>query len=192
MRKKYDVWIITLITIMTLALATGRGLTETNFSALGSRGGRRILFLVWGALVGSLTYLGVADTADCAGCDDGMLELLLTLSLAGFLCGLGLPYRPRLTPRIARLHVGLSMGSVICLVLSICRLLSLLERRYGNVFRAQKLLLALLQIPAVLLYLYAGIISSLLEIYAILGGWLYLGGMRRKIEKLGLSKDGNM
>ena len=192
MKRKYDISIVIFLIILTVLLTRDHGLMETNFSVLGSRGGRRIGFLLWGALVGSMTYLGIADIADRAGCRDGVLDGFLCLSLYVFLCGIGLPYRSKLLPGMARLHVYLSMGGVLLLVCAICRLLWLLERQYGTEFRMEKYLLILMQIPAAALYLYAGIISVLLELYAVCTGWAYLYVLQRKIENLGLSKGGNM
>ena len=188
MKRKYDVLIMIFLIVLTILLARGHGLMETNFSVLGSRGGRRIGFLLWGALVGSVTYLGIADIANRAGCRDGVLDGLLRLSLYVFLCGIGLPYRSKLLPRMARLHVYLSMGGVLLLICAVCRLRYLLQRRYGTGFRAEIYLLILMQFPAMVLYCRAGIISTLLELYAVGAGWGYLYLLRRKIEKLGLSK----
>ena len=49
MRKGYDFFSFFVIPALTLLLAAGYELTETNFSVIGNREGRRGLFLLWGA-----------------------------------------------------------------------------------------------------------------------------------------------
>lgn len=76
MKRRYEVLIILFIIVLTIPLARGRGLTETNFSVLGNRGSRRICFLLWGALVGSYLYLYIEETAELAKCADRTQEWL--------------------------------------------------------------------------------------------------------------------
>ena len=183
MKRRYEVLIILFIIVLTIPLTRGRGLTETNFSVLGNRGSRRICFLLWGALVGSYLYLYIEETAELAKCADRTQEWLTGLALAVFLCGIGLPYRTRLVPLMARIHVYLSVGGTILYLFCIRRLLILLERQYGTGFRIEKWIAISMTAVGVFLYIYVGIISSLLEIYVTLGSCIYLYRLRRKIEK---------
>lgn len=57
MQKRYAFCSLCLIPFLTLLMASGFSWTGVNFSVIGSRGGRRWAFLVWGALTGNYFYL---------------------------------------------------------------------------------------------------------------------------------------
>ena len=108
MRKGYDFFSFFVIPALTLLLAAGYELTETNFSVIGNREGRRGLFLLWGAAAGNYFYLYVKELIEFGGCRDRLLTVCLFLSFTFFLCGVGLPYLPGKVPVLSKLHVWAS------------------------------------------------------------------------------------
>ena len=108
MRKGYDFFSFFVIPALTLLLAAGYELTETNFSVIGNREGRRGLFLLWGATAGNYFYLYVKELIEFGGCRDRLLTVCLFLSFTFFLCGVGLPYLPGKVPVLSKLHVWAS------------------------------------------------------------------------------------
>ena len=98
MQKRYAFCSLCLIPFLTLLLASGFSWTGVNFSVIGSRGGRRLAFLVWGALTGNYFYLHTRELIELSGCRNRTLERLLFGALVCFVTAVGIPYLPRQLP----------------------------------------------------------------------------------------------
>lgn len=177
-----------LVLFLTAALTARGSLTDTNFSAIGSRGVGRMLFLLWGALVSIGSYLSMEELMDRGQARDACTEALLILAKLCFLCGLGLPYRPGLVPEMARLHVGFSLAG--CLLFLVCsfRFLRVLQHRYGRLFGPEQWFLRSVMLFSGVLYRAVGMISGLLEVFVTLALLLYLKILEKKLEKIRLAK----
>ncbi len=187
MRKKAAA---VLILALTAALAAGGSLTDTNFSVIGNRGRGRILFLAWGALVAVWGYISMEDLMEQGQIQDGWTEGFLLLAELCFLWGLGLPYRPRLVPGMAGLHVGLSLTGCLFFLFCTIRFLHQLERRFGRQFGWEKAFLWSVLLISAALYRAVGIISGLLELFVTLTFVWYLKRMEKKLVKISLAKGG--
>ena len=183
---KYTPFFLYLISMLTFLMAYGFPLTDTNFSVIGSRGGRRLLFLLWGALTGNYFYLYTEMLLTQTNCEDRLVRSLLLGALLLFVTAVGIPYLPELLPELARLHVEISFFSPIFLGLSQVRFLHLLEKKAGNMFPVQRTFLGVLLIGSAILFLSIGIVTSLLEIFLIVGICFYLRGLHRKIGSIRL------
>lgn len=175
-----------LISLLTFLLASGFSLTDTNFSVIGSRGGRRPLFLLWGALTGNFFYLYTDNLFMQTGCADRLVRGLLWGALFLFVTAVGIPYLPKLLPDLARLHVEISFLAPLFLGASQMRFLHLLQKKAGTVFRMQWIFMGALGMGSAVLFLSIGIVTSLLEIYLIFGICIYLLGLHRKLGELRL------
>ena len=100
---KYTPFFLYLISMLTFLMAYGFPLTDTNFSVIGSRGGRRLLFLLWGALTGNYFYLYTEMLMTQTDCEDRLVRSLLLGALLLFVTAVGIPYLPELLPELARL-----------------------------------------------------------------------------------------
>lgn len=183
MPKKYGFYSLCLIPALTLMLALGFRLTATNFSVIGSSGGRRLVFLVWGALVGNYFYLYTEDLMELTGCRDRMLQSFLFLALVFFVTAVGIPYIPERIPRLSRLHVQISFLAPVLLGVAQIRFLCLLQKKMDGRFLGQWLLLAVLGAGSALLFFSIGIVSSILELFLTLGICFYLWLLHRKLLK---------
>lgn len=184
MYKRYAFYSLSFILLLTLLMAFGFRLTSTNFSVIGSRGSRRLAFLLWGALTGNYFYLYTEKLMELAGCRDWIMESFLLSSLLFFVTAVGIPYIPEQVPEMSRLHVMISFLAPLFLGLAQLRFLLLLRKKIGGNFRTQWFLLAFLGIGSGILFLTIGIVSSLLEIFLIFGICLYLSILHCKLKKL--------
>ncbi len=187
MRKSYDFFSFFVIPALTLLLAAGHELTETNFSVIGNREGRRGLFLLWGAASGNYFYLYTKELLEFGDCEDGLLEACLSVSFVLFLCGVGLPYLPQKAPFLSKLHVWASFGGPVFLFLCLYRFLRLLEEKEGICLRMAKLFQLGTAGISAFLYLKIGIVSGLLELFVTFSTCMYLAGLQYKLEKIHLS-----
>lgn len=184
MYKRYAFCSLGLISFLTLLLASGFELTSTNFSVIGSRGGRRLIFLLWGALTGNYFYLYTEKLIEMTDCQDRIMEGFLLSSLFFFITAVGIPYIPEQVPRMSRLHVEISFLAPLLLGISQLRFLLLLQNKIGNNFLSQWFFMVFLGVGSTALFLAIGIVSSLLEIFLILGICLYLLLLHYKLKKL--------
>ena len=104
MQKRYAFCSLCLIPFLTLLMASGFSWTGVNFSVIGSRGGRRWAFLVWGALTGNYFYLHTRELMELSGCRNRTLERLLFGALVCFVTAVGIPYLPRQLPGLSCLR----------------------------------------------------------------------------------------
>ena len=81
MHKRYGFYSLCLIPLFTLLMASGFQLTTTNFSVIGNRGGRRLVFLLWGALTGNYIYLYTEKLMELTDCQDRVMEGCIFSSL---------------------------------------------------------------------------------------------------------------
>ena len=187
MRKGYDFFSFFVIPALTLLLAAGYELTETNFSVIGNREGRRGLFLLWGAAAGNYFYLYVKELIEFGGCRDRLLTVCLFLSFTFFLCG-----------RRASLSSGEGSGALeaarlasflgpFFLFLCLYRFLALLEKREGVCLRGEKLFQLGTAGISASLYLKIGMVSGLLELFVTYSVCVYLAALQYKLEKIHLS-----
>lgn len=183
MPKKYGFYSLCLIPFLTLMLSLGFGLTDTNFSVIGNSGGRRLAFLLWGAVAGNYFYLYTEELLELAGCQDRMLQRFLFVSLIFFITAVGIPYIPEQVPRLSRLHVHISFLAPLFLGLAQVRFLCLLQRKTVGGFLAQWLILAVLAAGSAILFFSIGIVSTVLELFLTLGVCLYLWLLHRKLIK---------
>lgn len=174
MQKRYAFCSLCLIPFLTLLLASGFSWTGVNFSVIGSRGGRRLAFLVWGALTGNYFYLHTRELMELSGCRNRTLERLLFGALVCFVTAVGIPYLPRQLPGLSCLHVGICFTSTLLLAVVQVRFLRILQKKSGGGFGIQWSLLALLGTGVCILLFSIGIISTLLEVYVTVGGCIYL------------------
>ena len=187
MRKGYDFFSFFVIPALTLLLAAGYELTETNFSVIGNREGRRGLFLLWGAAAGNYFYLYVKELIEFGGCRDRLLTVCLFLSFTFFLCGVGLPYLPGKVPVLSKLHVWASFLGPFFLFLCLYRFLALLEKREGVCLRGEKLFQLGTAGISAFLYLKIGMVTGLLELFVTCSVCVYLAALQYKLEKIHLS-----
>lgn len=183
MKRRYEVLIILFIIVLTIPLARGRGLTETNFSVLGNRGSRRIWFPALGCAGGKLSVFiyrrnigaGKMRRQDAGMADRPGAGSISVWNWSALSHETGSPYGayPRISVRgrnhsISVLHQAspYSAGTTI-----------------RDRVRIEKWIAISMTAVGVFLYIYVGIISSLLEIYVTLGSCIYLYRLRRKIEK---------
>lgn len=184
MRKRYDFYSFVLIPALTLWMASGFGLTTTNFSVIGNQGVRRLVFLFWGALAGNYFYLYTDWLMERSGCQDHVVQAFLYGALLLLITAVGLPYLPGRVPGMSRLHVLLSFLSPVFLGIAEARFLMLLQRKTDIHFYGLWSVLGVLVLGAVVLLFRIGIVSSLLEIYLTMGVCLYLHILHRKIENM--------
>lgn len=184
MQKKYAFVFSCLILVLTMLLVWDSGLTETNFSVIGNRQGQKVLFLTWGALAGNYYYMYMEALMRQAECEDRLLRLFLVASLCLLMAGIGLPYLPKKLPHLSRLHVCFSFLSTVCMALTQMRFLLLLQRRTGAIWKLQWLLQAGIAAGSLGLLLGIGMVTSLLELFLTAAVCLYLGILRRKLEKI--------
>ena len=187
MRKGYDFFSFFVIPALTLLLAAGYELTETNFSVIGNREGRRGLFLLWGAAAGNYFYLYVKELIEFGGCRDRLLTVCLFLSFTFFLCGVGLPYLPGKVPVLSKLHVWASFLGPFFIFGWGERVVALLVQREGVGRRGgEKLHRGAAGISA-FLYLKIGMVTGLLELFVTCSVCVYLAALQYKLEKIHLS-----
>lgn len=184
MHKRYAFYSLCLIPLLTLLMSSGFQLTGTNFSVIGNRGGRRLAFLLWGALTGNYFYLYTEKLMELTDCRDWIMEGFLLSSLFFFVTAVGIPYIPEQIPRMSRLHVMISVLAPLFLGLAQLRFLMLLRNKIGESFRVEWIFLAFLGLGSGILFLSIGIVSSLLEIFLILGICLYLFLLHCKLKNL--------
>ncbi len=184
MHKRYAFYSLCLISLLTFLMASGFQLTSTNFSVIGSRGGRRLAFLLWGALTGNCFYLYTKKLMELTDCRDWIMESFLLCALLFFVTAVGIPYIPEQVPRMSSLHVAISFLAPLFLGLAQLRFLLLLQKKISGSFRMQWLLLSILGFGSAVLLLTVGIVSSLLEIFLIIGICLYLLLLYSKLNKL--------
>lgn len=184
MRKQLGLGLMGLITAMTLGLTYGFGLTKTNFSVIGNQEERRLLFLLWGALVGNYCYLYMEKLMRQVKCTDWLVRGFLLASLFLLVMGVGLPYLPQRFPRISRLHVMLSFFAPVCFGISQFRFLCLMQKKTGNIWRTQWYMQLILGIGSFYLLYSYGMVTSLLEIFLTVGLCLYLCILHGKLEKI--------
>lgn len=173
-----------LILVLTICLSFGFGLTETNFSVIGNRQDRKLLFLSWGALVGNFYYLYMEELMQQVECTDKMARTFLLASLFLMMTGIGLPYLPKKAPGFSRLHVLLSFLAPVCMAVSQIRFLLLLQKRTGTIWKQQWCMQLFIGAGSFALLFGIGMVSSLLEIFLIAAVCLYLVFLRRKLEKI--------
>lgn len=184
MYKRYGFYSLCLIPLLTFLMASGFQLTSTNFSVIGNRGGRRLAFLLWGALTGNSFYLYTEKLMELTDCRDRMAEGFLFSSLVFFVVAVGIPYVPERLPGMSHLHVEISFMAPVFLGLSQLRFLLFLQKKMNERFLTQWLLLAFLGFGSAFLFLSIGIVSSLLEIFLILGICFYLLLLHHKLKKM--------
>ena len=183
MRKRY-LGFFCLILILTVCLSFDSGLTETNFSVIGNRQERKLLFLTWGALVGNFYYLYMEDLMRQVECTDRMVRTFLLASLFFLMTGIGLPYLPKKVPGLSRLHVLLSFLAPVCMAVSQIRFLLLLQKQTGTIWKEQWCMQLFIGLGSFALLFGIGMVSSLLEIFLTAAVCLYLVLLRRKLEKI--------
>ena len=182
MEKRYGFCSLCLIPLLTLLMAFGDSWTGTNFSVIGNRGGRRMAFLLWGALTGNYFYLYTKELMELSGCRDRMSRGFLFAALVFFITAVGITYLPERVPGLSRLHVQISFLSPLLLAVAQVRFLLLLQKESGGRFGVQWGFLAFLGAGSVILLFSVGMVSTLLEVYVTLGVCLYLWLLHRKLE----------
>lgn len=181
MRRGFPRLVFGAILVLTFFLASGSGMTAANFSVVGNQGVRRMIFLIWGALVGNYFFLYTDELMEEADCRDLVIRIFLWAALLLFMTAVGLPYLPERVPEISRLHVCFAFLAPAALGAAQVRFLMVLKRKGG--FRLGSLwrILGALALGAVFLLVRIGIVSSLLEIFVTLGTCFYLFLLRREI-----------
>lgn len=183
MFRKYERILFLLILVLTVWLVWGFSLTKTNFSVIANKDGRRMLLWCWGAFVGNFCYLYMDRLMQMADCRDWLVRSFSLASLFLLVAGVGIPYLPKVLPRLARLHVGISFLSPVCFGISQSRFLYLMQRKLGRIWRIHWCLQILLGTVSVGLLLGLGMVTSLLEIVLTVGFCLYLWSLHGKLEK---------
>ena len=181
MYKRYGFYSLCLIPLLTLLMASGYSWTGTNFSVIGNRGGRRMGFLLWGALTGNYFYLYTEELLKLSGCRDRMVQAFLFGALVFFVTAVGIPYLPEQAPGLSCLHVQISFSAPFLLAAAQVRFLLLLQRKNGRSFGVQWGLLALLAAGSLVLLYSVGMVSTLLEVYVTVGVCLYLWLLHHKL-----------
>ena len=184
MWRKYRLCSLILVSRLTIFLASGFSLTETNFSVIGNQEGYRLFFWVWGAFVGNFCYLYVDKLMQQVECKDFIVRIFLNASLFLLVVGVGLPYLPGRFPRTAALHVMFSFLAPVCFGISQFRFLLWLQRKNGKVWRTQWCMQLVLGTVSVYLLFSLEMVTSLLEIFLTVGLCLYLCILHGKLEKI--------
>lgn len=184
MQRKYDICALCVIGVLTFLLVFGFSLTETNFSVIGNREGRKALLLAWGALVGNYGYLYMDTLMKRAECTDLWVRTFLLASLFLLIAGVGIPYWPKKLPRLSRLHVMISFSAPVCMAIAQLRFLLLMQKRTGTIWKLQWGMQLVLGAGSVILFFSLGMVSSLLEIFVTFSVCLYLLLLDHRLEKI--------
>lgn len=187
MRRSYDFFSFFIIPALTLLLAAGYELTETSFSVIGNREGRRWLFLLWGMATGNYVYLYTKELTEYGNCGDRLVRIWLFLSFTLFLCGVGCPYLPGKAPLLSRFHIWASFAGPVCLFLCLFRFVGLLEKEEGRSMAPEKWFQLGTAAVSGVLYLKIGEVSGLLELFVTFSTCIYLAALQFRLEKIRLS-----
>lgn len=184
MRRNYDFYSFFLIPALTFWLLEGFSLTGTNFSVIGNRGGRKLLFLLWGALIGNYFYLYVKDLMELGNCRDKWARFFLSAAFFCFICGIGIPYLPKLVPVLSRIHILAAFSGPVLLFGALFRFLLTLERQSGRRLWGQRLVHLFFGMSSFGLLFWFEMVTGLLELFLTLGICLYLSIFQIRVEAL--------
>ena len=178
-KGKYDLFTIYLVPGATVLLASLDSWTDTNLSVLGNLSGHKLLFSVWGIFTGIyyciyLRYLfHIGRYRNMAG------KSLVYTAAAFLLTAVMIPYMPEQYPMKAHLHVLLAFLSPVLLTFGIVNFLRFLSSRDRPRYKRAWNIMWLIGGFALVLLLRAGFITSILEVFVVIGLCGYLRYMER-------------
>ena len=183
-KGKYDLFTIYLVPGATVLLASLDSWTDTNLSVLGNLSGHKLLFAVWGIFTGIYYCIYVRYLFNIGRYRNIAGKSLVSTAAAFLLTAVMIPYTPEQYPLKAHLHVLLAFLSPILLALGIVGFLRFLSSRDRPRYRQAWNIMWLMAACACLLLLRAGFITSILEVFLVIG----LCGYLRYMERLLVSR----
>lgn len=183
-KGKYDLFTIYLVPGTTVLLASLDSWTDTNLSVLGNRSGNKLMFAMWGFITG-IYYCIYIQYLFRIGRYRNMYGKSLVYTAAAFLLtAVMIPYMPEQYPLKAHLHVLLAFFSPILLALGIVSFLRFLSSKDRLRFKHAWKIIWLMAAGALVMLLMAGFITSVLEVFLVVG----LCGYLRYMEHLLVSR----
>lgn len=174
LKGQYDFFTICFIPGITLLLASRDSWIETNLSVLGNAAGHKGMFTLWGFAVGIYYSMYSLYLFRLGGYRNKVVKYMVYTSAAFLLTAVMIPYMPEQYPFKSQLHVMLAFFAPVLLVCSIIFFLKFLSRKDRPRFRRAWRIMWLLTSCACLLFLRSGFITSLLELFTVVGLCGYL------------------
>ena len=184
MWKKYGINSLVIISLLTIFLVRDFGLTDTNFSVIGNKEGRKLLLLLWGAFVGNFFFLYMDMLMRVVNCMDCVTRVFLLASLFFLVIGVAIPYLPEQFPVLAKYHVGCSFLAPVCFGIAQTRFLYVLQKKTGELWKSQWCIQLSISIISLWMLFLWEMVTSLLEIFLTFGMCLYLFSLYNKLEKI--------
>lgn len=178
-RGKYDFFTIYFIPGTTVLLASRDSWTDTNLSVLGNVTGHKFLFALWGFTTGIYYCRYILYLFRIGRYRSKAVKGIIYTAAAFLLTSVMLPYMPDKYPLKSWLHVMLAFFSPILLVMGIIGFLRFLSSKNRPRFRRAWSIMWLLTACAGLFFVRAGFITSLLELFIVIGLCAYLRYMER-------------
>ena len=156
------------IPAVTLWLFRGYGWFTANFSVIGNMFRRKEVFVLWAAVVGIYFFFSLRQLI---GKMPGKVRgsFLVPLAVVLLFLGVTTPYLPQEFPLKAAVHIVLAMAASACLVtflgLFFRQMKAYMPERAGRCLWGLGIIVA----GSGILFLAAGIISSAMEIFFVLG-----------------------
>lgn len=182
-KGKYDLFTIYLVPGATVLLASLDSWTDTNLSVLGSLSGNKLLFAVWGILTGLYYCIYVRYLFYIGRYRNRAGRVLVYTAAAFLLTAVMIPYTPEQYPLKAQLHVLLAFLSPVLLSLGIITFLRFLSCRDRHRFKQAWNIMWLLASCSLILLLRAGFITTVLEVFLVVGLCGYLRYMERLLVR---------
>lgn len=184
-RGKYDFFTIYFIPGTTALLASSDSFTDTNLSVLGNVTGNKLFFTFWGFTTGIYYCIYILYLFNIGRYRNKAMKRTVYTAAAFLLMAVIIPYVPEKYPLKSQLHVMLAFFSPLLLMSGMIGFLRFLSNRNRPRFRRAWNLMWLLSICACLFFLRAGFITSLLELFTVVG----LCGYLRYMERLLVSRQ---
>ena len=178
-KGKYDLFTIYLVPGATVLLASLGSWTDTNLSVLGNLSGHKLLFAVWGIFTGIYYCIYVRYLFNIGRYRNKAVKSIICTAAAFLFTAVIIPYMPEQYPFKSRLHVLLAFFSPILFTSGMIVFLRFLSNKNRPRFRRAWEIMWILTACACLLFIRAGFITSLLELFTVIGLCGYLRYMER-------------
>ncbi|MCC8027950.1 MAG: hypothetical protein LIP16_21910 [Clostridium sp.] len=182
-KGRYDFFTIYFIPGTTVLLASRDSWTDTNLSVLGNAAGHKFLFALWGFTVGIYYCAYILYLFNIGRYRNKAVKTIIYTAAGFLLTAVMLPYMPEKYPFKSQLHVMLAFFSPILLVSGIVGFLRFLSNKDRPRFRRAWGIMWLLAAGACLFFVRAGFITSLLELFTVIGLCAYLRYMERLLVR---------
>ena len=178
-KGKYDFFTIYFIPGITVLLASHDSCTDTNLSVLGNTAGNQALFTLWGFTTGTYYCMYSFYLFNIGRYRNKAVKSIICTAAAFLFTAVIIPYMPEQYPFKSRLHVLLAFFSPILFTSGMIVFLSFLSNKNRPRFRRAWEIMWILTACACLLFIRAGFITSLLELFTVIGLCGYLRYMER-------------